>query len=193
MKRYVLTGTPGAGKTTVIEELRRLGHAVVGEAATEVIARRQAAGQAMPWQAPEFVDAVLELQRQWESATGPGCGEGQPDVWFFDRSPVCTLALSRYLGRPESPALAAEIERIRRAGTYERTVFFLANLGYVVPSAARRISFEQAVEFERVHREAYEELGYRLCDIPVGTPEERAKMILAALDSADQPRGLGLC
>lgn len=184
MKRYVLTGTPGAGKTTVIEELRKLGHAVVGEAATEVIARRQAAGQAMPWQAAEFVDDVLELQREWESATGRRCGEGQAELWFFDRSPVCTLALSRYLGRPESAALTAETERIRRAGTYEPTVFFLANLGYVVPSAARQISFEQAVEFERVHREAYEDLGYQLRDIPVGTPGERARMILAALDSA---------
>ncbi|MFD0634363.1 AAA family ATPase [Catenulispora yoronensis] len=66
MKRYVLTGTPGAGKTTVIEELRRRGHAVVGEAATEVIARRQAAGEAEPWEAAGFVDLVLDVQREWE-------------------------------------------------------------------------------------------------------------------------------
>lgn len=173
MKRYVLTGTPGAGKTTVIEELRALGHPVVAEAATDLIARRQAAGEGEPWSAPEFVDDVLRLQRdREEQARGV-------DVCFFDRSPVCTLALSRFLGRPDSASLTAEIERIRRAGTYERTVFFLANLGHVVPSAARRISFEDALEFEKLHREAYAELGYQLCEIPVGTPGERAAMILA--------------
>jgi predicted ATPase len=99
-------------------------------------------------------------------------------VWFFDRSPVCTLALSRYLERKPSQALTAEIERIGRAGTYERTVFFLANLGFVEPTAARRISFEDALDFERVHREVYAELGYQLCDIAVAAPGERAAAIL---------------
>ncbi|GAA1967172.1 ATP/GTP-binding protein [Catenulispora subtropica] len=172
MKRYVLTGTPGAGKTTVIDELRRLGHPTVGEAATEVIARGQAAGEAAPWEGPGFVDRVLAMQQEREVAARGG------GVWFFDRSPVCTLALSRYLGRRPSRALTAEIERIRRAGTYERTVFFLANLGFVEPTAARRISFEDALVFERVHREVYGELGYELCDIPVAAPGERAAAIL---------------
>ncbi|GAA2064433.1 AAA family ATPase [Catenulispora yoronensis] len=182
MKRYVLTGTPGAGKTTVIEELRRRGHAVVGEAATEVIARRQAAGEAEPWEAAGFVDLVLDVQREWER----GSAASGDSVCFFDRSPVCTLALSRYLGRPDSAALKAELERIRLEGTYERTVFFLANLGYVEPTAARRISFEEALKFEQLHRDVYDELGYRLHEIPVGTPGERAAWIAAAAAAATE-------
>jgi len=177
MRRYVLTGTPGAGKTTVLEELRRLGHAVVGEAATEVIARAQAAGEAEPWRGDGFVDAVVGLQREWEAAAHGG------EVWFFDRSPVCTLALSRFLGRPTSRALRVEIDRIQQAETYQRAVFFLANLGFVEPTAARRISFEEALKFEQVHRETYLELEYLLCDVGIAPPGERAEMILAALSS----------
>ncbi|MFL6113309.1 MAG: AAA family ATPase [Catenulispora sp.] len=174
MKRFVLTGTPGAGKTTVIEALRRLGQATVGEAATEVIGREQAAGNPEPWSEPGFVDAVVAVQREREAeASLRGAG-----VCFFDRSPVCTLALSRFLGRPTSPVLAAEIDRIQCAQTYQRTVFFLANLGFVVPSAARRIGFEEALVFERVHRETYMELGYQLVDVAVATPGERAEAIL---------------
>ncbi|MFD0634364.1 AAA family ATPase [Catenulispora yoronensis] len=99
---------------------------------------------------------------------------------------MCTLALSRYLGRPDSAALKAELERIRLEGTYERTVFFLANLGYVEPTAARRISFEEALKFEQLHRDVYDELGYRLHEIPVGTPGERAAWIAAAAAAATE-------
>ncbi len=36
--RVVLTGAPGSGKTTLLDALRLRGHAVVEEAATDVIA-----------------------------------------------------------------------------------------------------------------------------------------------------------
>lgn len=37
-RRYVLTGAPGAGKTMLLRALAERGHAVVEEAATDVIA-----------------------------------------------------------------------------------------------------------------------------------------------------------
>ncbi|MFK4106870.1 AAA family ATPase [Streptomyces sp. NPDC019531] len=39
MRRYVLTGTPGAGKTSILRCLAKHGYEVVEEAATAVIAR----------------------------------------------------------------------------------------------------------------------------------------------------------
>jgi predicted ATPase len=36
VRRYIITGAPGAGKTTVVDGLRERGYAVVAEAATEV-------------------------------------------------------------------------------------------------------------------------------------------------------------
>src|SRR5437763_16504812 len=101
MKRFVLTGAPGAGKTTVIEALRQLGQATVAEAATDVIGTGQAAGDPEPWRAAGFVEAVVAVQRERE-AEASRHGDG---VCFFDRSPVCTLALSRFLGRPAPAAL----------------------------------------------------------------------------------------
>jgi predicted ATPase len=94
-------------------------------------------------------------------------------VVFFDRSPICTLALSEFLGRTPSAALTAEIDRIQREATYQRRVFFLDNLGFVAPTEARRISFQDTLQFEAVHAEVYRRLGYELVRLPAGSVDER--------------------
>ena len=50
MRRFVLTGTPGSGKSSVIKELEKLGHTVIHEAATDLIRTEQAQGIEHPWE-----------------------------------------------------------------------------------------------------------------------------------------------
>ena len=63
MRRFIFTGTPGSGKTSVIKELEKLGHAVIHEAATDVISIEQAMGIEKPWEEPEFVDQITHMQK----------------------------------------------------------------------------------------------------------------------------------
>ncbi|WP_436758775.1 ATP/GTP-binding protein [Streptosporangium sp. V21-05] len=172
MKRYILTGTPGAGKTSILRVLGTQGYGVVDEAATAVIALGQARGEAEPWSRPSFVDDIVALQRQRQTRTS-----GAANIQVYDRSPICTHALSTYLERPVPASLSAEIDRITRGGIYERQVFFVRNLGFCEPTAARRISFEDSLEFERVHEESYRAFGYELVDIPAGNLTDRVAMI----------------
>ena len=62
MTFHILTGAPGAGKTVVLRGLELAGFAAVEEAATDIIAWRQANGCPEPWREPTFIDAILELQ-----------------------------------------------------------------------------------------------------------------------------------
>ncbi|MDH6114262.1 putative ATPase [Kitasatospora sp. MAP12-15] len=179
MKRYILTGTPGAGKTTILRELEQLGYGVVEEAATEVIARGQVRGVAEPWAGAGFVDDVVALQRERQLAAATGVAA----VQFYDRSPVCTHALAGYLGRPVSAALAAELDRIARERVYQPRVFFVRNLGFCEPTAARRISFEESLVFERLHEESYRAAGYELVDVAAGELAERVAAVVAGLDA----------
>src|SRR6266581_4897220 len=73
MKRYILTGTPGAGKTSILHALKSQGYGVVEEAATDVIAREQRRGKLEPHLRPDFIDAIVRLQkqRQLEAAMAP--------------------------------------------------------------------------------------------------------------------------
>ncbi|MGR7002113.1 hypothetical protein ACU686_35660 [Yinghuangia aomiensis] len=65
MRRYVLTGTPGAEqRPPSCAAWPPACHTVVEEAATELIARAQASGEAEPWTRPSFIDEVITLQRR---------------------------------------------------------------------------------------------------------------------------------
>jgi predicted ATPase len=184
MKRYILTGTPGAGKTSVLRLLESLGYAVVEEAATAVIALEQALGRPDPWAGgSSFVDKIVTLQRQRELRASTRDGA----VVLFDRSPICTYALCTYVGLPISPALAAEVDRVTRNGVYQSEVFFLRNLGFVERTAARRITFADSLRFERIHEATYRAFGYHLVDVPAAPLADRVAAIRAALTPEPTP------
>jgi predicted ATPase len=175
--RFVLTGAPGAGKTAVLRALSELGYEVVPEAATDVIAARQAQGAAEPWLDRAFTDQIAALQRDRQRAAPDG------GIQFYDRSPVCTLALARYLGHPAGPVLTAELERIAAEGAYQLRVFFIRTLGFITPTPARRISYAESLEFERVHEAEYRRLGFDLVDVPAAAVAGRAAKIAAQVSS----------
>ena len=173
MKRFILTGTPGSGKTAILRQLEVDGFSVVEEAATDVIALWRARGIDEAWKEIAFIDAIAALQRQRQIRAGHEPGE----IQFHDRSVVCTAALAQYLGFPETDVLARELARIKTEATFERQVFFVRNLGFIAPTEARRISYGEALRFERIHEETYREFGFEIVSIEPGSVADRASRI----------------
>lgn len=175
MKRHILTGTPSAGKTTLLHALAALGYPTVSEAATDVIAASRAKGTAEFWRDPVFIDEIIALQRQRRM----NASSQNDAIQFHDRSPVCTYALGTYLRFEPSVLLLEEMARLKRGHVFEKRVFFIENLGFVKPTEARKITFEEALIFEEIHRETYRAFGYECVSIAPGSVSERVQQILS--------------
>ena len=174
MQRYILTGTPGSGKTSILHALKQEGFTVVEEAATDVNIRELGRGHPEPHLQPDFLESIVQLQkqRQLEAAKWPDA------LQWYDRSPICTLALSRYLGYTVPASLMEELERIEREAVYQRQVFFIEHLKFCQTTEARKITFEESLMFEKIHEETYTSLGYDLLRIPPEALAERVERIL---------------
>jgi predicted ATPase len=177
MKRFILTGAPGSGKTAIIRQLEIDGFSVVEEAATDIIAAAQAHGTPQPWMRPSFIDDIARLQKDRQIRASH-----QPDeIQFHDRSAICTAALAIYLGYPDSPILSGELRRIKAESTYQPHVFFIRNLGFITPTEARQITFEETLRFEKIHEETYRQFGFELIFIEPATVSERVSIIKEAI------------
>jgi predicted ATPase len=177
MKKYILTGMPGCGKTALIRGLEMQGYQVVEEAATDVIAYAHAQGNVTPWANTYFIDQIVALQKQRQLQQEKIAAQ----VQFYDRSPLCTYTLALYLGFAPSALLLAEIERIQKQQIYQTQVFFIENLGFCTPTQARTLTFEEALSFGVLHTEIYTQFGYECVVIPAASVHERMKLLLAHL------------
>ena len=177
MRRFVITGAPGAGKTAIIRQLELDGFSVVEEAATDIIAAAQAQGTVEPWTQESFIEVIASLQtnHQIRASYRPD------DIQFHDRCAVCTAALAAFLGYPPSPFLAGELEPIKKEAVYERQVFFIRNLGFIARTEARRISLEDAMRFEQIHEKFYLDSGFELVSVAPASVMERVATIKAAI------------
>jgi predicted ATPase len=173
-KPVLLTGAPGAGKTSLIHELEARGHPVVPEAATDVIARLAAQGVARAWEYPDFTDRIARLQRHRLALS-----RNLPGLVFHDRTALCTLALARFLDHSVSDAL---IEAVAEAAEcFDRRAVFVQLMGFVTPTEARTIDLAGAMAFAKVHDEVYREFGFTRIELPPGSVIERTAWLLAAL------------
>jgi predicted ATPase len=64
---------------------------------------------------------------------------------------------------------------------FEKRVFFIRNLGFITPTEARRISFEESLRFERIYEETYRSFGFHLVFVEPGSVRDRVAAIKSSL------------
>ena len=175
--RFVLTGGPGGGKTTLIEALSDRGYRCVPEAARAIIKARIEAGQS-PRPGPKaFAKMIFEADVQNYRATSSS------EVTFFDRSTVDALGMLA-----ESTVMPpTEIEENLRRYPYNNTVFLLPPWETIYRTDEERDqTFAEAVQVFKSVSSWYSRCGYRLLEVPLGPVSERVDFVLMAVAEASK-------
>ena len=176
-ERYIITGGPGVGKTTILNSLKKFGYGVVAEAATDLINEGLAKQVPAPWNVPGFSVKIALLQEERQKASH----ELDAEVIFFDRSPIDVFAYDFLLRGSSAPSTTRIVQDLLDNHFYNRTVFFIESLGYCEETTVRKDSLEKSLKIERALEKTYRALGFKLVRIPAAPIEERVQKILKAL------------
>jgi predicted ATPase len=171
----VISGGPGAGKTTVLLELERRGFRCATEVARQIIQEQvRAGGNALPWGDRQRY-CQLMLERSIASYREHAALSGRT---FFDRGIPDTLCYARLVGLPMEDEIFAACTAYRYA-----TRVFLAPPWQEIyaTDTERQQSYDEAVRTYGQMVEAYEACGYEVMEIPRTSPAERADSILGML------------
>ena len=177
MNRFViLSGCSGGGKSSLLEELRRRGHAVVEEPGRRIVTEERAGdGAALPWNdLLAFAERAITLSIADRAAMADQTG------WvFFDRGLVdAAAALAHATG---DDLVMRDLCRKHR---YHDRVFLTPPWPEIyVTDGERQHGFEEAVaEYERLCA-VYPALGYAPVILPKTTVAARADFLLAHLEN----------
>jgi len=172
---FVVSGGPGSGKTTVLNELARLGFPHVPEVARQIIQQRvKAGGTSLPWGDREAYTRLM-LQRSIQSYRDH-TPASRP--LFSDRGIPDTLAYARMIGLRET----AFIEQASWCFRYARLVFLAPAWEEIYRTdQERRQSFAEAKQTFELMAEVYGECGYEIVELPEVAPTARAQFILDKL------------
>lgn len=176
MNTFIITGGPGTGKTTLIEELKQKGYNCVDEVARQIIKEQVLNnGEALPWKDQEKY-TFLMLERSVDTFLK---NKDNSSVTFFDRGIPDTLAYAHII-QLEIPAELTEAVRKYR---YNPIVFILPSWEEIYKTdSERKQTFVESIEVYNTLKRTYQDCGYQLVEVPKLKVKERVDFILSVIE-----------
>ncbi|MBM1145117.1 AAA family ATPase [Alcanivorax sp. ZXX171] len=170
-KRFVVTGGPGGGKTTLLDALAARGHRVAPEAARRIIKTRLAAGLPPRPEASAFATEILDADiEQYRTAAAHDA------VTFFDRGVLDALYMLDLASAITKDEAAGLVQRF----PYHNPVFLLPPWEEIYGTDSERDqTFEESVEVFEGMKRWYEQWGYQTVEVPRVDVEARVAFISA--------------
>ena len=167
---YVITGGPSTGKTSLLNELEKLGHKVIPEAARTLIDESITKGitpQELRSDEKRFQEDIARLKKDFEAQHDLNA------LTFFDRGMHDTLAYMRHYGFD----IEQWIKELMHKSSYQK-VFLLEPLPTYHQDYARTEDSNFIQNIQKLLYDTYIEFGMQPIRVPVASIEERVKFIL---------------
>jgi predicted ATPase len=173
-RRYVITGGPGSGKSTLVDGLEKAGYCCSAEISREMIKAQVAEGtDCLPWlDISCFSDKVIaEMIRAWKLSS-------QNPLTFFDRGIPDVIAYLRIAGLTVPASYIEDLV----LHPYEKRVFILPPWDEIyVNDTERWQSFEEAISIYHTIIETYTGFGFDLIPVPKVSETERIAFVLNSI------------
>lgn len=176
--KFIITGGPGFGKTSILNKLNELGFETFNEVAREIInEQRVIAGKLLPWLDRKKFDyeVIKRMTNQYHS-------HNFKKVAFFDRG------LPDLVGWRIYDNLSFEdIEKYMNTFRYEKIVFITEEWAEIYSSSVNRpYSFEQACEINKLLARGYLSYGYVVKYLPKVDIHSRVEYIIDNIEAFSQ-------
>lgn len=172
MKRILLIGSPGSGKTTVLSELEKRGYTCFQEVSRKIILEAQKRGidQLFLKNPDEFNQKLFSGRiSQFEA-----CENHEGEFVFIDRGLPDIIAYNNYVNVPTEPKVVKASAEL----VYDFVFLFPAWKKIFKNDNERYESFEEAIKIQESLKETYTNHGYEIYEVPIGEIYERANYIL---------------
>lgn len=171
---YVITGGPCVGKTTLINELLRLGFDTVEEDARKIIKEEVETGRdGVPWKDKErYAKLMLEASAESYDKIASDNNSG---IVFFDRGILDAVC---YMDMQNMP-LTEEARHAAENRPYCKKVFILPPWKEIYETdSERKQDWNEAESTFSKMRDTYLKFNYNVIEVPIGSAEARAQFIL---------------
>ncbi len=169
---FIITGGPGAGKTTLIEALAVRGYATAGESGRTILQHQQRIDGPAQHHRDAALYAEFMLARDMENHAAMSAKTGPV---FFDRGVPELVGYFALMGLPVPP----HFERAAAHYRYNETVFIAPPWPEIYAhDAERRQSLGEMQRSYDAAAAIYPRLGYRLIELPRAPVAARVAFVL---------------
>lgn len=172
--RFILTGGPGAGKTSLLNEFSRLGYSCSEEASRMIIREQVLTGSdCLPWQNITcFSDLLFKRMAGFYEESS------ETEIVFFDRGIPDLVGFMKHLKIPLSQEIMDAVPTYR----YAPLVFMLPPWKEIyVNDPERWQTFEESQAIHTALRETYSGYGFEIAEVPLTDVAGRAQYILSLI------------
>ncbi|ROI04992.1 ATPase [Chryseobacterium sp. G0240] len=175
---YIITGGPGAGKTSLLNQLSQYGVITASEEGRRIIKEQIIIdSDGVPWKnkrlfADLMFEASVKTYQKMRAIQVPG-------PVFFDRGILDTIG---YLITENIP-VSEEMKKIAHEMKYHKNVFVLPPWKEIYENdPERKQTWNEAVQTFETMRKVYTAYGYNIIEVPQGTIEQRALFLLDCIE-----------